>query len=329
MNLRLAYFFSLFLTSFAITQATAQSIVGELSPKVDTEYVDLSYNSWSVRALGIYKYQNPVIKDRSGNKVRFVPRNPTAIGLGMAYKFLAVDIGVRLLLIKEDVTSRFDLQGEASLGNHVIDLTVQRYKGFDQEGATRSFFRDDIRSTVVGINYLYNFNARRLSIRSVFTGNRRQKKSAGSFVMGGFISIQDIAADSSIVSGEEGFDAKAQLRDSRFNIIGLQGGYNYMLVLPHHFYLFGGLASGVGLLKGNVMATDYYTVSARFMTKVNIRAAAGYIGPRFYSGLSYGSDIFFMDISANNKINYNIGKLKLVIGYKFNRKLKFLDDVLD
>jgi hypothetical protein len=327
--LRIASCFYFILSTFAVSQATAQNIVKELSPKVDTTYVDLSYDSWSIRALGTYKYQNPVIKDAAGNVVRLIPKNPTSIGIGMAYKFLAVDIGIRLLLVSGDITSRFDLQGEASVGNHLIDLTVQRYKGFDQEGDTRTFFRDDIRSTVVGTNYLYNFNAKRLSIRSVFTGNRRQKKSAGSLAVGGFISVQDIDADSSIVAGEMGFNDKAQLHNSRFNIIGIQGGYNYMLVLPHRFYVFGGLIPGIGLLNGEVSATDHYSISTRIMAKMNIRAAAGHIGKRFYLGLAYGSDVFFINISANNKINYNIGKLKFVIGYKLNRKLKFLDEVLE
>ncbi|MEQ8477572.1 DUF4421 family protein [Fulvivirga sp.] len=329
MHLRSLYCFWLLLVSFTVSKVEAQSIVSQLSPKVDTAYVDLSYDSWSVRVIGIYKYQNPVIRNGAGNKVRFVPKNPTSIGLGLAYKFLAIDIGVRLLLIREDVTSRFDLQGEASFGNHLVDLTVQRYKGFDQEGAMRSIFRNDIRSTVVGANYLYNFNSKKLSIRSVFTGNRRQKKSAGSFTVGGFISVQDIAADSSIVAGEEGFDERAQLQNSRFNIIGIQGGYNYMLVLPYRFYVFGGLTPGMGLLNGEVTATDHYDINSRLVTKLNIRAAVGHNGQRFYSGIVYGSDIFFMNISADNKFNYNIGKLKLVIGYKFNRKLKFLDEVLE
>ncbi|MEQ9166773.1 MAG: DUF4421 family protein [Fulvivirga sp.] len=327
--MKIASCFYLILSTFAFSQATAQSLVKELSPKVDTTYVDLSYDSWSIRALGTYKYQNPVIKDAAGNVVRLIPKNPTSIGIGMAYKFLAVDIGIRLLLVSGDITSRFDLQGEASFGNHLADLTVQRYKGFDQEGAMRSIFRNDIRSTVVGVNYLYNFNSKKLSIRSVFTGNRRQKKSAGSFTVGGFISVQDIAADSSIVAGEEGFDERAQLQNSRFNIIGIQGGYNYMLVLPYRFYVFGGLTPGMGLLNGEVTATDHYDINSRLVTKLNIRAAVGHNGQRFYSGIVYGSDIFFMNISADNKFNYNIGKLKLVIGYKFNRKLKFLDEVLD
>jgi len=121
----------------------------------------------------------------------------------------------------------------------------------------------------------------------------------------------------------------AQIQDLRMNIIGIQGGYNYVLALPHRFFILGGLIPGVGLSYGNAEAIDQYDVEKRLMSKLNIRSVIGYIGNHLYTGLTYGADIFFLDINGGNRFNYNIGKLKLVIGYRFNKGIEFIDEALE
>ncbi|MDX1629405.1 MAG: DUF4421 family protein [Fulvivirga sp.] len=306
----------------------AQSILNKLDPKVDTTYINLRYDNWSLRTVGTFKYQNLTIRDEKGNSVRYIPSDRTAVGLGFAYKFLVVDIGIRLLLAR-DFTSRFDLQGELALQKHLIDVFVQRYKGFEASTEMTDSFRDDIRSWVIGINYLYNFNSERLSIRSVLTGNRIQKKSAGSFVAGGFISVQDLKADTSVVAGNNGFNEAAQINDSRLVMGGLQGGAAYILKMTSHWYLFGGIMPGIGIMEGNAEGQTSYDIKLKPFFKLNTRAAVGYMGRKVYGGLLYSADHFFLDIDNQNKMDYNIGKIKLVFGYKFNSGIKLIDRVVD
>lgn len=303
-----------------------EEIIKTIAPKVDTNYVDLLYDSWSIRTVATFKYQNLILRNDDGSRIRFVPKDRTAVGIGFAYKFLAVDIALRLLLAQENFTKRFDFQGDIALQKHLIDVNVQRYEGFEQRSETLSAFREDVRSWVIGLNYFYNFNHRRLSIRSVFTGNRRQKKSAGSFVLGGFISVQDLKSDSTLSAGEQGFES-GQIRNARFNLAGIQGGYTYLKTLPANFYLFGGIMPGIGLNNGYTRNINRNDIEMEPMFKLNIKAAAGHIGRRFYGGVIYSADYFLLNIDSRNNLDYNIGKIKFVIGYKLNQPVEFIDQM--
>lgn len=305
-----------------------QRIIDNFEPEIDTAYVDLLYDSWSIRAVSTFKYQNLILRNDNGEVIRFIPKDRTSIGLGFSYKFLAVDIALRLLLAQNNFTKRFDLQGELALRKHLIDVNVQRYEGFEQRGERLSVFREDVRSWVIGMNYYYNFNHRELSIRSIFTGNRRQKKSAGSFILGGFVSVQDLETDSTLSGGEQGFENNA-IGNARFHLAGIQGGYTYLKTLPANFYLFGGIMPGIGLNNGYSLSATRNEITMEPMFKLNVKAAAGHIGRRFYGGVIYSVDYFILDIDDRHTIDYNIGKIKFVVGYKLNRPLKFIDQVTD
>lgn len=313
--------FSAFSNGFA-----QEEIMETIAPEVDTNYVDLLYDSWSIRSVATFKYQNLILRNDDGDIIRFIPKDRTAVGVGFAYKFLAVDIALRLLLAQDNFTKRFDFQGDIALQKHLIDVNVQRYEGFEQRGETVTTFREDVRSWVIGLNYFYNFNHRKLSIRSVFTGNRRQKKSAGSFILGGFVSIQDLESDSTLSAGEEGFNS-GLIRNARFNLAGIQGGYTYLKTLPANFYLFGGIMPGIGLNNGFTRDQARNDIEMEPMLKLNVKAAAGHIGRRFYGGVIYSADYFLLNISNSNNVDYNIGKIKFIIGYKLNQPLKFIDQM--
>jgi len=305
-----------------------EDIMKSIAPEVDTNYVDLLYDSWSIRSVATFKYQNLILRNDNGDIIRFIPKDRTAVGLGFAYKFLAVDVALRLLLARDNFTKRFDFQGDIALQKHLVDINVQRYEGFEKRGKTLTTFREDVRSWVIGLNYFYNFNHRKLSIRSVFTGNRRQKKSAGSFVLGGFISVQDLESDSTLSAGETGFDS-GLIRNARFNLTGIQGGYTYLKTLPANFYLFGGIMPGMGLNNGFTRDANQNDINMEPMFKLSVNAAAGHIGKRFYGGVIYSADYFLLNIENRNNLDYNIGKIKFVIGYKLNQPVKFIDQVTE
>lgn len=312
------------------TESQSQIIASSLKPEVDTTYVDLKYNKWSLRLLGTYKHQNLFFSNVQGEKIKYVPNDRTSLGLGFSYKFLIIDLGIRLLLNRDEFTSRFDLQGEVALREHLIDLFVQRYQGFDKISSSgQDTFLPDMRSWVVGLNYLYNFNHDELTIRSVITGNRLQKKAAGTFLLGGFFSVQDLDSDTVLVTAADGnFNEYAEMRGSVLNNFGVLGGYAFITPIGKRFFLFGGLMPGVGLNFGKIQGNRSYDLKVNPMAKVNTRAAFGYIDSRWYGGVHYTSDYFIINLQHDNLFRYNIGKFKVVLGYKFNAKNSIIEDVL-
>lgn len=307
----------------------SQVIAGAVEPEVDSSFVDLNYDKWSLRLTSMYKHQNLLFSNTSGETVKYVPNDRTSAGVGFSYKNLVIDLGIRLLFNREDFTSRFDLQGELALKQHLVDVIVQRYKGFNKTNTLeQTTFRDDMRSWVLGMNYFYNFNHQKLSIRSVITGNRQQKKAAGSFLLGGFFSVQDLEADTSILTSLDGdFNEFAMMENSALYNVGVLGGYAFILPITKEFFFFGGVSPGIGLNLGHVAGTRSYDLRLHPMGKVNTRAALGYIGSRWYSGVYYNSDYFIFNLDHDNLFRYNIGKFKLVLGYKFNAKGTLIEDI--
>jgi len=306
----------------SLSMARSQEVIQSFTPQVDTSYINLLYDDWSLRLLGVFKYQNIIFSNGDGETIKYLPNDRTSVGVGFAYKFLVVDVGIRLLLNQEELTSRFDLQGDLAFSRHFVNVFIQRYKGFDEANSPSGVgFRDDIRSWIGGLNYFYNFNHKRVSIRSIFTGNRKQKKSAGTFLAGGYFSMQNLHADSSIVSqrGSE-FNSFAQITDMQMLNAGITGGYGYIWVLPRNFFIFGALMPGIGINAGDVEAETNYDVKIGPSGKIHGKAALGHIAGRFYSGVTYSVDYFINNIGKSNLFRYNVGKLKVVFGYRLRAK---------
>lgn len=312
-----------------ITCTYAQEIAGSLRPEIDTSYVSLKYDNWSLRLLTTYKHQNIFLSNATGETVKYVPNDQLSTGVGFSYKNLIIDLGVRLLFNRDEFTSRVDLQSEIAFQEHLVGVLIQRYKGFNKSNANGTEgFRDDMRSWVAGINYLYNFNPEKISIRSVITGNRQQKKSAGTLLLGGFISFQDLNADTTLVTSTDGgFNEYAEMESLTMMNIGIMGGYAFITPITKHFFFFGGLMPGLGLNIGEVDGTRSYNIPLGPMAKVNTRAAFGYIGPRWYSGVHYSSDYYIINTGHDNLFRYNIGKFKLVLGYKFPAKNTIIERI--
>lgn len=309
---------------------SAQLIAGSLSPQVDTNYVKLTYDSWSLRTVSTYKHQNIFFSNTNGKTIKYVPHDRTSVGIGLSYKFLIVDAGIRLLFNRTEFTKRFDIQAEVAFQSHLIDFTVQRYEGFDKivpEGHTS--FRKDIKSWVIGLNYLYNFNNDKLSVRSVITGNRIQTKAAGTFLIGGFFSLQDIDADTLLVSSNDGnYNEFAEIQNASFNNAGILAGYAFATPITKHLFFFGGVMPGVGLNFGHVDGTNSYDLRVSPMAKVNTRSALGYIQSRWYAGLHYSSDYYIISLQNDNYFRYNIGKFKVLFGYRFSAKDTVFEKIL-
>jgi len=73
------------------------------------------------------------------------------------------------------------------------------------------------------------------------TQNEWQKKSAGSFLIGGLICYGQIKGDSSLIPKqvEDLFPNAAGINNASIFSIGIGGGYAYTLVVAKHFYLTG------------------------------------------------------------------------------------------
>lgn len=298
----------------------------EVVKNTDTSYIDYQVDSWSLRVYSIFKNHSFQLRN-SVATLKYTPNNRFSIGFGVAYYPFLLDIGFNIKPRQKDQTSRFDLQGNFIYQEHYMGLVIQDYKGFNISNPDIDYevFREDIRSSAIYLTYGYIFNSKRISIGSILSGFHQQKKSVGSFILGGFFNYYIMQADSSIVPYEqEAFMSELYGINGYKNIGGgVIGGYGHVFVLPHNFYLFIGLLPGLGLIYQNVyMETDSYQPSIPLLYRLNSNISLGYNSSRYYLILTFSNDISSTSLDSGNWGLLNIGKAKLIFGYKFRKKGK-------
>jgi uncharacterized protein DUF4421 len=322
------------LSIIAVNSVYSQKIPLFKDPLVDSTYVDLLPGKWSLRAYSSAPYQVFSIRNKENDQqIKYRPNNILGIGLGFSYRFLVVDLGLNLKTKLSDATSRIDLQMSLLMQKHLLDLYLQTYSGFEiaQAPTDQGEFREDIRSSALGINYHYNFNGKKLSFRSAFSGDQLQRRSTGTLTLGGYFSHYRLKADSSIIapSSQIYFNEYTNITTSNHTGLGISSGFAYSFVFPMNFFLFTGASPGIGLNFGKVEADQSYTPPLGPELKLNVKTSFGYAGPRIYVICSFTSDYYFINLGHQNRFRYNPAKIKLVFGYRLQSKVKFLEKVND
>lgn len=310
--------------------ASTQTLGFTAPPKLDSNYVRSTWDSWSARVFTTLKTNRFSIRSKETNTyMRYAPSKKLAIGVGIAYKFILLDVGFGLP-VSGPKTQHFDVQLAFRLRNHLVDVGYWRYKGFeahDNHGGSYEF-REDVRSQTFGFNYYHDFNSNKVPLRDQMNGTLVQTRSAGTFGIGGYWFWNQLKADRSLIPEnlEEYFSEEARVDFSSQFSIGVLAGYAYSLVLPRNFFLLGAVLPGIGINVGNIQAGETYNPPILPNAKINLRAAIGYVSQsKIYVIVSGDVDSIISNWGNTNRYSYLVGKLKLVVGYRFTSEIGFLE----
>ncbi|MGK7393322.1 MAG: DUF4421 family protein [Candidatus Cyclobacteriaceae bacterium M3_2C_046] len=286
----------------------------------DSAYVTNYEKKWSIRAYSIIKTQQLKFSDPlTGVSTTFLPNNVTAVGVGVSYYTLLLDLGINLNLEKEKPSDRFDLQGNLIVQAHFITYHLQKYGGFDTHQSKNAFIRD-LETLNVGITYQYMFNHDRISLAAGFNGIQKQKQSAGSFGLGFFFAVLNLKADTSYLPGSMQQDLNMTYIRKRNTInTGFSASYQHIFVLPFDLFIFAGLGPGIGLQLMDAEAEKWYKPSGhgQLMYHLNTRLAFGYNGPDLYVNASFFNQRFINSHENSLNSRLDVVKLKLALGYRF------------
>ena len=291
---------------------------------IDSLFIDREINNWSFRLFTNFKEQRFRLSNKDQSIIYF-PNNPSGIGFGLATRKLLLDIAFNIKNKNEEPTNRFDLQATMIIEKHLVDYFLQVYQGFNVKNDynDQEDFRKDLTSTSSGINYMYLFNTGEYSIAAIKSGLSRQKKTAMSFGLGGFLFIDELSADSSIIPEElhAQFNKEAQI-ENLFGVgIGVLGGFVTNFSLPGNFFAYISLTPGIGLMFKNVETESLvYKPSNPFLYQLDMAGALGYNGDQFYVSFITGLDLYNTDLDFGNKALLGITNAKLVLGYKLTKK---------
>ena len=340
-------FIILIIVLLQVSPVGAQGFFSKLAGEYDTNYIESYLDHLTTRVYASIKTAEISLRDQNINKdLIYHPNNALILGVGVNYGILGLNIGFNFPFINNDddqygQTSYLDLQTHIYFRPLILDIYLQSYKGYyltkpndwvTNWPSTDTFpTRPDISSVSIGINGHYIFNHKKFSYRAPFLQNEWQKKSAGSFLLGGNSFYVDTKGDSSLIPrGDTSFFEGTHFHQARIANVGVNAGYAQTFVVKQHFFLTLSLSGGVSG-GGSWIYTDEEGEPDRsgFTVAGNIsgRIAIGYNSKRFFTGISY-LWVFVRNQSPvpQTWLGYDTGMFRFNIVYRFRMKkdMRFL-----
>jgi len=324
------------------------SAIGQISfdvgkENIDTNYIESYYNDLVVRTFTSTKYTTTGINDsKLEQNLVYHPNDRTNIGFGFNYRWIGLNLGFNLGFINNDndtygETKFWDLQTQFYLRKFVIDFYLQQYSGFYLENTGEVmenwpndgsyYIRRDISTYIGGVNVQYIFNYRKFSYRAAYLQNERQKRSAGSWTLGGAAYISGSDGDSSFIPTNikypDIFNGQDFNRSRSFNL-GFNGGYGHSFVIKSKFFFTISLVAGFALGASSIHIIDEEEDTQSGLTvdfTGTSRVAFGYNNRRLYIGFAF-VNLFIRSNSPIEKMwhIYDSGKIRFNIAYRFSLK---------
>jgi len=309
-------------------------------PKRDTSYIkDYYKNHLVIRAFESTKYNNFRYREHA-EKLIYKPNEHNNLGIGFNYRFISLNLGLYFPFLDKNrdiygKTKYLDLQTHVYLQKFIIDLYAQFYKGYYLANASNALNnyqegqvvkRPDMATGDVSIVFQYIFNDKRFSYNAAFYQNERQKKSAGSFLVGGGIYHSNARGDSALIPSNikyTNFFNNNPFTFSNNNSFGFNAGYAYTLVIKKNFFITASLCGGAGLGHSALSNASLDEKTAKFGAEFNLteRFAAGYNSDNYFAGITY-IRLVTEDNTAvpNTWQEVNTGNFRFTVAKRFKLK---------
>ena len=331
----------------------AFKIMKERTIRHDTAYIK-SYYKRLVVALPISnRFLRFTLLDlESGNKLNFAPNLQFNLGLCVSSRWATFIINSRIKVYSGDS----DIKGETKYRDYQLnlygrkfttDMFIQYYNGFYIKNSKNYdtyleekpyAIRADVSAFNMGISSYYIVNHRRFSYGNSFGFVEKQKKSAGSILLGVYYSYFDVNSSPSLLTDpfRSEFDSLSYIRSGHSHNFGVNLGYIYTLVFLKKCYTTVSLVQGIGG-KQMVYKRDDSTSLKQLVAgtgKLHVRFGLGYDQGRYFIGTMGLFDYFMFGGRSNSILNYSHGKFMVYVGYRFSvlrpekkllKKLKLID----
>ena len=261
---------------------------------------------------------------------------PPSLGFGITYRSISFSISQGLNFLKSDDTkgrtNLTDLQLRIYKRKWVIDAVasfIRGYyltpKGLGPTDGQSYYLRPDLGTQMAGLGVYRILNDKKFTYGSSLSQNAWQKKSAGSFLIGGEAFYITSNADSSFVpNGIDTLNGQRNINKFHLFEIGPSVGYAYMLVIHRDFFLMGSLNATLDLSYSRETGESRGTKIGAWPGYI-FRLGTGYNNNKWNLGISWlGSRITSRGETSMYKYIYNTGNYRLVYARRFalNREMR-------
>lgn len=323
----------------------------------DSAYVVDHTHLLTARAYFSTKFNAVDVDDQKlGSHIEYRPNTNVNFGVGASYRALTLNLGIGVPALNRDDSLRgetryLDAQGNMYGRRFAINVFAQLYRGYYIDQLSFPGFNDldsiyaralgqdrlrpDFRQRNLGASVLFIRNNRRFSYRAAFNQDAWQRKSAGSWLLGGDLVYQGVRAERSVIPDAVDSLWRSPLRFRRIDQVelGAMGGYAHTFVVFRHMYLSFTGCIGLGLVRS---VTQELGGDQGYQRRVhwgpNLRSqgrvAAGYNSARTNVGLSYVNEQSQTGLAPRAVYGWSVGNFRIFFVRRFGVDLPAVDAVM-
>ncbi len=324
----------------------AEDTTAILSKEVDSTYIKSYANKLGIYFYNISKSSRFEFLDHELKKsINYRPNENVNLGLGFNYKWLGAAMAANFSFINNDndyrgMTRSLDLQAEMFPKNWLVSASIQLYKGYywsnpqsfypDWNADDSLFIRDDIFTYSLGTTAVYVLNNSKFSYKAPFANTEQQLKSAGSFLLGGTVSLYGVYADKPILPEAitELYPEAAKIARLNSFLWGALAGYSYNLVIHKNLYANLTLMAGLNYQRVRTYDVNEQALVANGKVAGNgaARFALGYNTDKWYVGMMTYNNTYILRNTNRVDVNYQVSRFRFFYGRRFTApKWKILE----
>lgn len=276
-----------------------------------TYYNDVSHKlMFNVKSL-MRSYDLNILNVGTEEELQISPLGQMNLGIGGNYKWLGIAFNFGLPSSTKDVekygeTKKQDLH-IGMYGNQASGfINLQRYKGFHLSNYIDTLTGNQVKlpsMETYSINFsgLYFINHDKFSFKAAYVRNAIQNKSAGSLVVGAYLTYD--ASTSDVPLGNSGIPDSIQ---NQFDVLaiwsrtfGISVGYTYTWVIGKGFFLNGTFVPGLGGKKIRLtLSNNTADLDAGISLRLDANVAMGYEADNWLAGITASTLNQFYEIEG-------------------------------
>jgi len=304
--------------------------------KIDTNYITNFRDLLNAKLFAVIRNNKFSVEDRNTqSSIEYGINSKLNMGIGLSFKGIGFDLeysppGINVDDDKYGKTTSFAIGTSSNARRFMYDVFYRQSQGFRTSAQYRVendtvfdyYRRSDIYNYNAGLTLTYVFNNKRYSSSAPYSLTQKQRKSAGSFLLGTYAQVYGISADTIIYPDTmyRSFRHELQFNAASSFTFGISCGYAYTLVFGKNWFV------NVTTLPG-ISLQEFYTVNAfdkegynTFSLGLSLqsRFSIGYNRRSYFIGVSFITNNFFIDDHNQASINYKYSTFKFYYGHRFD-----------
>lgn len=306
--------------------------------KVDTNYIVNFRDLLNAKLFAVVRTNKFTIQDKSTfSSIEYTINTRLNMGLSLSFKGIGFDIewsppGLNNDDDKFGKSSQFAVSTSANGRRFMYDIYYRQYQGFRTSATymnlNDSTFdysrRSDIINYNAGFSLTYISNNKKFSSGAAYTLSKKQKKSAGSLLIGTYAFVYSLVADSIVYPDTvyKKFRKELQFNTATALTYGLSCGYTYTVVFGKKKNWFVNMTTLPG-----ISLQEFYTTNAfdkmtyknsALALSLQSRFSIGYNRKNYFIGIYWINNNFILGDDKQASIQYKYGTFKFYYGHRFD-----------